>query len=108
METAIGEPGALCSDCESNGCEPNVEGERGSDCRAPCAYGCFEGCEHWEPEYPSEHEMEGMRAKGYRHCLLLSGGIPPIYAKSPDHAARLMRELYPNERILGSRTIAKD
>ncbi len=33
FEVAIGEDGALCSDCEQAGCEP--EGE----CQAPGAYG---------------------------------------------------------------------
>jgi hypothetical protein len=47
METAIGEPGALCLDCEEHGCEvwPG-EGneERGTryDCESPDAYGGYQ------------------------------------------------------------------
>ena len=35
MEIAIGEPGALCWECEEAGCEAGAEGE----CSAPGAYG---------------------------------------------------------------------
>lgn len=34
MDLAIGQPGALCSDCDAAGCEPYTE-----DCECPDAYG---------------------------------------------------------------------
>lgn len=58
FEIAIGEPGALCSECEEAGCEAGTEQE----CQAPNAYGQGED-EESAPLWHAE-DLTGFPVKG--------------------------------------------
>lgn len=61
FETAIGEPGAMCHECEEAGCEPD------SECQAPGAYGGEETDPSELPASPEDWKgIQGTRCeKGY-------------------------------------------